>query len=306
MPGDTPLLDPGEVAGAAAPRLDERHRRGDRAGPPRRGHQRAAAQPAGRDRAELRPRQLRAARGRRARGGRGARRRAGAHADARRGHRPGPASCWPRRSRGAAATRRPRAARCASSTARRPGAGRRCRPDAPRCSRAARSSALPDVRPATTSRRWSRRPRRPTSRDGDVLVIAHKVVSKAEGRVRSLDEIEPGERALALAAEHGKDAAAGAGGPGRVGRAAARPRRRVHLRDPPRLRVRERRRRPVERLAARASWSCCRWIPTSRRARLRAGSRRGARRAPGGRDLRLVRAALAARPDRRGDRAQPA
>jgi coenzyme F420-0:L-glutamate ligase / coenzyme F420-1:gamma-L-glutamate ligase len=41
---------------------------------------------------------------------------------------------------------------------------------------------------------------------GDVLVLAHKVVSKAEGRVRLLDEIEPGERARALAAEHGKDA----------------------------------------------------------------------------------------------------
>jgi coenzyme F420-0:L-glutamate ligase/coenzyme F420-1:gamma-L-glutamate ligase len=42
--------------------------------------------------------------------------------------------------------------------------------------------------------------------DGDVLVIAHKVVSKAEGQVRSLEGIEPSERALALAAEHGKDA----------------------------------------------------------------------------------------------------
>ncbi|MEA2455672.1 MAG: coenzyme F420-0:L-glutamate ligase / coenzyme F420:gamma-L-glutamate ligase, partial [Thermoleophilaceae bacterium] len=42
--------------------------------------------------------------------------------------------------------------------------------------------------------------------DGDVLVIAHKVVSKSEGRVRRLDEIEAGERALALAAEHHKDA----------------------------------------------------------------------------------------------------
>ena len=42
--------------------------------------------------------------------------------------------------------------------------------------------------------------------DGDVLVVAHKVVSKAEGRVRRLDEIEPGERASALAREHGKDA----------------------------------------------------------------------------------------------------
>ena len=41
---------------------------------------------------------------------------------------------------------------------------------------------------------------------GDVLVVAHKVVSKAEGRVRLLEEIEPGERALALAAEHRKDA----------------------------------------------------------------------------------------------------
>ena len=41
--------------------------------------------------------------------------------------------------------------------------------------------------------------------DGDVLVVAHKVVSKAERRVRLLEEIEPGERARSLAAEHGKD-----------------------------------------------------------------------------------------------------
>jgi coenzyme F420-0:L-glutamate ligase/coenzyme F420-1:gamma-L-glutamate ligase len=41
---------------------------------------------------------------------------------------------------------------------------------------------------------------------GDVLVVAHKVVSKAEGRVRRLEEIEPDERARALAAEQGKDA----------------------------------------------------------------------------------------------------
>jgi coenzyme F420-0:L-glutamate ligase / coenzyme F420-1:gamma-L-glutamate ligase len=42
--------------------------------------------------------------------------------------------------------------------------------------------------------------------DGDVLVVAHKVVSKAEGRLRPLGEIEPGERARRLAAEHDKDA----------------------------------------------------------------------------------------------------
>jgi coenzyme F420-0:L-glutamate ligase/coenzyme F420-1:gamma-L-glutamate ligase len=37
--------------------------------------------------------------------------------------------------------------------------------------------------------------------DGDVLVIAQKVVSKAEGRVVRLDELEPSERARELAAD---------------------------------------------------------------------------------------------------------
>jgi coenzyme F420-0:L-glutamate ligase/coenzyme F420-1:gamma-L-glutamate ligase len=41
--------------------------------------------------------------------------------------------------------------------------------------------------------------------DGDVLVIAHKVVSKAEGRVVALDGVQAGERARALGAEHDKD-----------------------------------------------------------------------------------------------------
>jgi coenzyme F420-0:L-glutamate ligase / coenzyme F420-1:gamma-L-glutamate ligase len=41
---------------------------------------------------------------------------------------------------------------------------------------------------------------------GDVLVVAHKVVSKSEGRVRRLRDIEPGERARELAEEHRKDA----------------------------------------------------------------------------------------------------
>lgn len=40
---------------------------------------------------------------------------------------------------------------------------------------------------------------------GDVLAVAHKVVSKAEGRVRALRDVRPGERARALAAEHDKD-----------------------------------------------------------------------------------------------------
>jgi len=41
--------------------------------------------------------------------------------------------------------------------------------------------------------------------DGDVLVIAHKVVSKAEGRVVALGDVQPAQRARALGAEHGRD-----------------------------------------------------------------------------------------------------
>jgi coenzyme F420-0:L-glutamate ligase/coenzyme F420-1:gamma-L-glutamate ligase len=41
--------------------------------------------------------------------------------------------------------------------------------------------------------------------EGDVLVVAHKVVSKAEGRVRRLADVKPGSRAAQLAAEQGKD-----------------------------------------------------------------------------------------------------
>jgi coenzyme F420-0:L-glutamate ligase / coenzyme F420-1:gamma-L-glutamate ligase len=39
----------------------------------------------------------------------------------------------------------------------------------------------------------------------DVIAVAHKVVSKAEGRVRRLEEVEAGRQATALAAEHAKD-----------------------------------------------------------------------------------------------------
>lgn len=42
--------------------------------------------------------------------------------------------------------------------------------------------------------------------DGAVVVVAHKVVSKAEGRVRALPDIEASERALELARTFEKDA----------------------------------------------------------------------------------------------------
>lgn len=40
---------------------------------------------------------------------------------------------------------------------------------------------------------------------GDVLVVAHKVVSKAEGRTRRLSTVSPSDQAIALAAELEKD-----------------------------------------------------------------------------------------------------
>ena len=44
-----------------------------------------------------------------------------------------------------------------------------------------------------------------TIKGGDVIVIAHKVVSKAEGRIRHLSDVEPQADAKRLAGELGKD-----------------------------------------------------------------------------------------------------
>jgi coenzyme F420-0:L-glutamate ligase/coenzyme F420-1:gamma-L-glutamate ligase len=41
--------------------------------------------------------------------------------------------------------------------------------------------------------------------DGDIVTVAHKVVSKAEGRVVALESVTPGEEAVRLATEHDKD-----------------------------------------------------------------------------------------------------
>jgi coenzyme F420-0:L-glutamate ligase / coenzyme F420-1:gamma-L-glutamate ligase len=45
-----------------------------------------------------------------------------------------------------------------------------------------------------------------TLEDGDILVVTHKIVSKAEGRLVDLTTIVPSEFALAWAAKHDKDA----------------------------------------------------------------------------------------------------
>ncbi len=46
-----------------------------------------------------------------------------------------------------------------------------------------------------------------TPRDSDVLVVTHKIISKAENRYRSLEDVTPSPRARELAAATGKDAA---------------------------------------------------------------------------------------------------
>ncbi|MEM1532799.1 MAG: coenzyme F420-0:L-glutamate ligase [Desulfurococcaceae archaeon] len=42
-------------------------------------------------------------------------------------------------------------------------------------------------------------------RNGDIIVVTHKVISKAEGRVVDLNSVNPSERALEIARETGKD-----------------------------------------------------------------------------------------------------
>ncbi len=62
-------------------------------------------------------------------------------------------------------------------------------------------AGLPEIRPGDDLAALLR----PHVRDGDVLVVAHKAVSKAEGRVVDLDGVRPGARAVELAEGHGKD-----------------------------------------------------------------------------------------------------
>jgi coenzyme F420-0:L-glutamate ligase / coenzyme F420-1:gamma-L-glutamate ligase len=66
--------------------------------------------------------------------------------------------------------------------------------------------ALPEVRPGDDLAALIAGAADPGSlRDGAVLAIAHKVVSKAEGALVALADVSPGPRALELAASAGKD-----------------------------------------------------------------------------------------------------
>lgn len=70
---------------------------------------------------------------------------------------------------------------------------------------AAAIGGLPDVRPGDDLAELIVRAVSGDLRDGDVVVIAHKVVSKAEGRIRKLVDVQPSARARELAAELNKD-----------------------------------------------------------------------------------------------------
>jgi coenzyme F420-0:L-glutamate ligase/coenzyme F420-1:gamma-L-glutamate ligase len=69
---------------------------------------------------------------------------------------------------------------------------------------------LPEVRPGDDlaeliATGLSNQTHPPIPADTDVFVIAHKVVSKSEGRVRRLADVEPSDTALELAHAQGKD-----------------------------------------------------------------------------------------------------
>ncbi len=70
-------------------------------------------------------------------------------------------------------------------------------------------NGLPEIRPGddlATLIRDAARAQREQIRDGDIVVIAQKIVSKSEGRIVHLADVVPGDRAREMAAESGKDA----------------------------------------------------------------------------------------------------
>jgi coenzyme F420-0:L-glutamate ligase/coenzyme F420-1:gamma-L-glutamate ligase len=66
--------------------------------------------------------------------------------------------------------------------------------------------ALPEVRPGDDLAGLIAAAAPADLGESDMIAVAHKAVSKVEGRLRSLSGIRPGRRARSLAREHGKDA----------------------------------------------------------------------------------------------------
>ena len=68
-------------------------------------------------------------------------------------------------------------------------------------------AALPEVRPGDDLGALLAQAAPDDLRESDVVAVAHKVVSKAEGRLRVLADVEPGAEAADLARQQGKDPA---------------------------------------------------------------------------------------------------
>jgi len=65
--------------------------------------------------------------------------------------------------------------------------------------------SLPEVRPGDDLGEFIARAAPDDLADSHVIAVAHKVVSKAEGRVRVLEQVTPADRARSLAADQDKD-----------------------------------------------------------------------------------------------------
>jgi coenzyme F420-0:L-glutamate ligase/coenzyme F420-1:gamma-L-glutamate ligase len=69
-------------------------------------------------------------------------------------------------------------------------------------------NGLPEIRPGNDLAaliRDAARAQGEKIQDGDIVVIAQKIVSKSEGRIVRLADVVPGERAREMATESGKD-----------------------------------------------------------------------------------------------------
>src|SRR3954447_13700991 len=122
---------------------------------------------------------------------------------------PAPGRRSPTSARSGSTSTRPTTSRRCDGRSPRGRAGRRARA---RCSRkpplleVVALQGVPEIRPGDDLAALIAEAAGADLRPDDVIAIAHKVVSKAEGRIVKLADVVPGQRALALAAEHGKDA----------------------------------------------------------------------------------------------------
>ena len=69
-------------------------------------------------------------------------------------------------------------------------------------------AGLPEIRPGDDLARFivdGARAAGVALKDGDVIAVAQKIVSKSEGRIVHLADVQPGPRATAMAEESGKD-----------------------------------------------------------------------------------------------------